>query len=131
VQKKNIQSWEVSDEFWKIVEPLIPKPQRDRNKKYRRKSDADRKPLNSCKVFEAIIYVLRTGIQWKALPKERFGSSSPVHAYFRKWEQAGFFLVQPFQETLDTLWKKTCQFLALHHLAAAIIALRETCVIYG
>ena len=92
VQKKKIQSWEVSDEFWKIVEPLIPKPQRDRNKKYRRKSGAGRKPLNPRKVFEAIVYVLRTGIQWKALPKERFGSSSSVHAYFRKWEQAGFFL---------------------------------------
>lgn len=43
------------------------------------------------RVFEAIVYVLRTGIQWKALPKE-FGSASAVHKYFRYWEAQGFFL---------------------------------------
>jgi transposase len=30
-------------------------------------------------VFEAIVYVLRTGYQWKALPKRRFGSASAIH----------------------------------------------------
>ena len=43
------------------------------------------------RVFEAIVYVLRTGIQWKALPNE-FGSASAVHKYFRYWETQGFFL---------------------------------------
>lgn len=47
--------------------------------------------MEARKVFEAIMYVLRTGIQWKALPKERFGSSSAVHEYFQQWEQDGFF----------------------------------------
>jgi putative transposase len=42
-------------------------------------------------VFEAIVYVLRTGCQWKALPRERFGSASAVHARFLEWERAGFF----------------------------------------
>jgi transposase len=42
-------------------------------------------------VFEAIYFVLRTGCQWKAIPKERFGSASAVHAYFMKWEKVGFF----------------------------------------
>jgi transposase len=36
--------------------------------------------------------VLRTGCQWKTLPKERFGSPSSVHGYFREWLFAGFFL---------------------------------------
>ena len=35
-------------------------------------------------VFSAIVYVLRTGCQWKALPKE-YGSASAVHAYFQRW----------------------------------------------
>jgi len=39
----------------------------------------------------AIVYVLRTGCQWKALPAERFGSASAVHARFMQWEKAGFF----------------------------------------
>jgi putative transposase len=34
---------------------------------------------------------LRTGIQWKALPKE-FGAVSSVHEYFSKWAQAGLFM---------------------------------------
>jgi transposase len=42
-------------------------------------------------VFEAIVYVLRTGCQWKALPKERFGSASAIHKRFLEWEAAGVF----------------------------------------
>ena len=44
----------------------------------------------------AVVYVLRTGCQWKALPKERFGSASAVHKRFLEWEKAGFF---------EALWK--------------------------
>ncbi len=90
------KSWEVSDAFWAKVEPLIPTPKRDKSRQYERRRGAGRKPMNYRKVFEAIIYVLRTGIQWKALPKE-FGSSSSVHRYFKKWEAVGFF---------RKLWKK-------------------------
>jgi transposase len=43
------------------------------------------------KAFEAIVFVLRTGCQWKSLPKEKFGSASSVHKYFRDWLKAGFF----------------------------------------
>jgi len=42
-------------------------------------------------VFSAIIYVLRTGCQWKALPKE-YGSASSVHKYFQEWKRQGVFL---------------------------------------
>lgn len=94
---KRIQSWEVSDAFWKRVEPLIPDAKRDPSKQYKRKAGGGRKPLDPRNVFEGIVYVLRTGIQWKALPKELFGSPSSIHAYFRKWEQAGFF---------EALWRQ-------------------------
>jgi len=43
-------------------------------------------------VFEAIVYVLRTGIQWKALPKAQFGSPSSIHKYFLAWKRAGVFV---------------------------------------
>lgn len=43
------------------------------------------------KVFEAIVYVLRTGCQWKALPKE-YGSASSVHKYFLEWQRKGVFV---------------------------------------
>jgi len=42
-------------------------------------------------IFAAIVYVLRTGCQWKALPRE-FGSGSAVHENFARWRRAGFFL---------------------------------------
>jgi len=90
------KSWEVSDGFWEHVKPLIPRAQRDKDKEYQRRKGAGRKPMESRKIFEAIVYVLRTGIQWKALPKE-YGSASSIHRYFRKWEEAGFF---------RKIWKK-------------------------
>lgn len=42
-------------------------------------------------VLSAIVYVLRTGCQWKALPKE-LGSASAIHRYFQQWHRAGFFV---------------------------------------
>ena len=93
---RKLQSWEISDDFWSMVSPLIPKPT-DPDSLIQRKSNAGRKPMDPRKVFAAIVFVLRTGIQWKALPKEKFGSSSSIHGYFLKWEKAGLF---------SQIWKK-------------------------
>ena len=73
-----VQSWEVSDSFWARVEPLIPKPKRDPNKAYKRKPGGGRKPMPARQIFERIVYVLRTGCQWRALPKEKYGSPSTL-----------------------------------------------------
>lgn len=86
------ECWEVSDAFWAKVEPLIPQPQRDPNKQYQRRPGGGRKPLPPRQVFEGIVYVWRTGIQWNALPKERFGSSKAIHRYFRSWSAQGLFV---------------------------------------
>ena len=74
--------WTVTDEFWEKVEPLIP-PAPSRKKGGRRRMD-DRE------AFAAMIYVLRTGIQWNALPRE-MGASSTVHDRYQEWERLGFF----------------------------------------
>jgi transposase len=87
-----VRSWEVSDEFWGRVEPLIPVRKRPDEGSYKRRLGGGRKPMDPRKTFEGIVFVLRTGCQWKALPKERFGSASSVHKYFREWLKAGFFL---------------------------------------
>lgn len=88
----SVKSWEVSDKFWEKVEPLIPQVHRVTTREYKRKAGGGRKPLPARQVFEGIIYVLRTGCQWQALPKERFGSPSSVYTYFSRWLRAGFFL---------------------------------------
>jgi transposase len=87
---KAIKSWTVSDTLWERVAPLIPKKRRIKGKKYKRRAGGGRKPMEPRKVFEAIVYVLRTGCQWKALPKE-FGSGSSVHKYFQEWKRKGVF----------------------------------------
>jgi transposase len=92
-----IQTWEVSDVFWELVEPLIPRKERDAEREYKRGAGAGRKPLSPRQVFAGIVYVLRTGMHWKALPKERFGSPSAIHRYFLEWQAAGFF---------DALWQR-------------------------
>ena len=90
-----VRSWEVTDEFWKRVEPLVPSRERLTDKSYVRKAGGGRKPKAPRLVFEGIVYVLRTGCQWKAIP-DRFGSASAIHARFLEWEKAGFF---------ENLWK--------------------------
>jgi transposase len=86
-----IKSWTVSDALWSKIEPLLPVRKRQGERKYQRRPGAGRKPMPARQVFSAIVYVLRTGCQWKALPKE-YGSASAVHAYFQRWQQEGFFL---------------------------------------
>ena len=46
--------------------------------------------MDARKALEGILYVLRTGCQWKALPRE-YGSGSAVHRHFQEWGEAGFF----------------------------------------
>jgi len=43
-------------------------------------------------IFSAIVYVLRTGCQWKALPRE-FGSASAVMRTFSDGGKGAFFSV--------------------------------------
>jgi transposase len=42
------------------------------------------------KVIDGIIYVLRTGCQWKMLPKE-YGSGSTCHRRFQEWNGLDVF----------------------------------------
>jgi putative transposase len=46
--------------------------------------------VNLRKVLDGVFYVLRTGCQWQALPRE-YGSGSTVHRYFQEWTRRGVF----------------------------------------
>ena len=74
--------WEVSDATWERARPLI--PPRPPHAKGGRPARDDRQML------AAIVYVLRTGIPWNALPRE-LGASSTVYDRFRLWERQGVF----------------------------------------
>ena len=89
-RKKSYQSWTISDEFWEAIKGEIPKKERDPAKEYKNAPGQGRKPMPARKALEGIFYVLRTGCQWKALPRE-YGSGSTVHRRFQEWLAAGFF----------------------------------------
>jgi transposase len=68
----------MTDEEWVLVAPLIPWAKRGG-----RRRGADLR-----EVLMAIFYVLSTGCQWKALPKD-FPPKSTVHWYLMLWEWDG------------------------------------------
>src|SRR5438105_11677573 len=83
--------WEVRDEVWEKVKPLIPVAPSH--------AKGGRPRMDDRQAFEAMVYVLRTGIQWNALPRE-LGASTTVYDRFRLWEKQGFF---------DRLWQAGLQ----------------------
>lgn len=80
----------VSDHLWSLVEPLIPVAERSSDRVYQRQPGGGRKPMQPRQIFSAIVYVLRSGCTWNALPR-RFGSASTVHRHFLRWSREGFF----------------------------------------
>jgi transposase len=74
----------VSDALWARVEPLLPPP------KKRRRRFPGRKPLDRRKALTGIIFVLKTGIPWEALPQEMgCGCGMSCLNYLRAWQRAG------------------------------------------
>ena len=74
--------WRVPDALWERMEPFLPR--------YRRSRKGGRPRLPLRQVVDGIFYVLRTGCQWKAAPRE-FGSPSALHRYFQEWVARGVF----------------------------------------
>jgi putative transposase len=63
---------DLSDEQWARLGPLLGKPTG-------RPPKADRR-----RVVDGILYLLRTGCQWRLLPKD-FPAWSTVHSAYRRW----------------------------------------------
>ena len=70
------------DEVWErlsfVLPPTAPKPKGGRPR------------MDDRQALDAIIDVLKTGCQWKALPR-CLGASSTVHDRFQAWVEAGVF----------------------------------------
>ncbi len=88
----DVASWELSDSLWLQIEPLLPKVKsRYRGRGKQRKHIGGRPAADRRKLMSGILYVLRTGCQWNALPKETYGSGKTAHRYFQRWVRAGVF----------------------------------------
>ena len=90
-QYAEVASWELSDSLWQQIEPVLPKlKSRYRGRGAARRNIGGRPAANRRKVMTGILYVMRTGCQWNALPKE-YGSGKTAHRYFQQWVRAGVF----------------------------------------
>ena len=69
---------DLTDAEWAILEPLVPAPlSGGRPARHPRRE-----------IVDAILYVLRTGCQWRALPHD-LPPWGTVWWYFRQWREAG------------------------------------------
>jgi putative transposase len=74
--------WRLPDDLWTQLQSLLP-PEKP-------PGTPGRPVVPFRRVMDGILYVLRTGCQWKALPRE-YGSGSTCHRRFQQWVQAGVF----------------------------------------
>jgi transposase len=94
--------WHIPDDLWEEFKRALP---------------PEKKPLTVGRpavpyrnVLNGILYVLRTGCQWKKVPKE-FGSGSTCHARFQEWARMGVFqkvwkrLLDRYDELKGIGWK--------------------------
>lgn len=72
---------DVTDEEWVLIGPLIPSAKRGGNKR----------TVDVREVVNGVMYVLSTGCQWAALPKD-LPPRSTVNDYFRRWDDDGTLL---------------------------------------
>ena len=69
---------DLTDEEWALVAPLIPPPKPGGNKRTR----------DMREVVNGLMYVLSTGCQWRAIPKD-LPPRSTVYDYFDRWDHDG------------------------------------------
>jgi transposase len=84
-ESRIVDQWSIADDLWEGIALLIPKHVNT----HRFGGGKPRTPDRVC--MEAILYVLRTGCQWKALNATRFCPGSTAHDRFQEWARAGVF----------------------------------------
>jgi len=74
----------VDDEFWALIEPLLP-PAKPRRFRF-----PGRKRVDNRRALTGIIFVLKTGIGWEDLPQEMgCGSGMTCLRRLREWQADG------------------------------------------
>src|SRR5262245_39539498 len=68
---------DLSDEQFALIEPFLPRPKK-----------MGRPPADLRAVLNAILYLVRTGCQWRLLPHD-FPPWSTAHTWYRRWRTDG------------------------------------------
>lgn len=69
--------FDLSDEEWGLLEPLMPQSRKSAR-------------VDDRKIMNAIFYVLRTGMPWRDLP-ERYGPYTTAYNRFNRWSRRGIW----------------------------------------
>lgn len=69
--------FDLTDDEWALLEPLMPRA--------RKSARADDR-----RILNAIFYVLRTGMPWRDLP-ERYGPYTTAYNRFNRWSRRGIW----------------------------------------
>jgi len=72
---------DLTDAQWPVFQPLLPP------RKWR-PGGSGRPPCEERTIINGILYVTKSGCQWRMLPKE-FGPWQTVYGYFNRWSQQG------------------------------------------
>jgi transposase len=72
--------WELTDEQWWLVEPIL-RPKR-------RADGKGRPPADTRAVLNGVLWILGTGAQWRELPK-KYPPYQTVHRRFQQWVRTG------------------------------------------
>jgi transposase len=92
--------FDLTDEEWALLEPLMPQKRKKARKDDRR-------------IMNAIFYILRTGAPWRDMP-ERYGPYTTAYNRFNRWSRRGIW-----KEIFDRLAAKSRD--SLHLIDATIV----------
>jgi transposase len=73
--------WKVRDELWEVAAPLLPVHRPDPR--------GGRPRVDDRLCFNAVVFVLFTGIAWQHLPRELGCSPATAHRRLVEWQAAG------------------------------------------
>lgn len=69
---------DLTDEEWALIAPVIPPA----------KPGGNKRTVNEREIVDGVMYILSTGCQWAALPRD-LPPRSTVNDYFRRWNYDG------------------------------------------
>ena len=86
-----MRRYEVTDEQWKLIEPLVPAA-----------AATGRKRVPPRTVLNGVLWVLRSGSPWRDLP-ERYGPWQSIYHHFNAWRRTKVFerILEALQMRLD------------------------------
>lgn len=79
-QKELDNTWQMSDELWQQIHPLLLEDSPPKR--------TGRKRADWRRMIDGIVYRVRTGCKWNKLPKQ-FGDDSTVHRWYQRWCKSG------------------------------------------